>query len=129
MGYVESNLLPGESVQYSAKLHWAMYMPHVALMVVAVGFLTILIPIIRQFTTEMVATDKRVIAKEGFISRRTLEMNLHKIETIGVDQSIFGRMLGYGTVSVVGTGGTKEAFNWVANPLGFRKAVQGLSPQ
>ena len=65
----------------------------------------------------------------GLISRRTLEMNLEKVETIKVDQGIFGRILGFGTVTVVGTGGTKEAFKWMAEPLAFRRAVNQLGSQ
>ncbi len=124
--YVEGNLLPDEQIRYSAKLHWMMYVPHVILMFVLVGFVTILIPLIRQWTTEIVATNKRVIGKEGLISRRTLEMNLVKVETIGVDQGIIGRIFDFGTIVVVGTGGTREAFKWIEKPLEFRRTVQEM---
>ena len=124
--YVRDNLLPEEEIRYTAKLHWMMYVPHVILMVILVGFITILIPLIRQWTTEIVATNRRVIGKEGLISRRTVEMNLTKVETIGVDQGILGRIFNFGTIAVVGTGGTKETFRWIESPLEFRKAVQQL---
>lgn len=119
--YVDANLMKGEEVRHLAKLHWFMYVPHILLMFVLIGFFTILIPIIRQFTTEMAITNKRVIIKTGLISRTTLEMNLSKVETISVDQSIFGRIFGYGTLVIVGTGGTKEPFSQVASPMDFRK--------
>jgi len=126
MSYVESSLLAGERVIYSAKLHWVMYVPHVLLMLVLVGFVSILWPIVRQYTTELVVTNRRVIAKDGLIARRTLEMNLSKIETIGVEQTVVGRILNYGNVVVVGTGGTQEAFSGVAKPIQFRREVQSL---
>jgi len=84
-------------------------------------------PIIEKATSEFAITDKRVIVKVGLISRKTLEMNISKIETVNVNQGILGRMLGYGTVTVVGTGGTKEAFNSISSPLEFRKHFQELS--
>jgi uncharacterized membrane protein YdbT with pleckstrin-like domain len=90
-------------------------------MFIVIGFLTILMPIIRQVTTEMAITNKRVIIKTGLISRDTLEMNLDKVETILVDQSILGRIFGYGTLEIVGTGGTREPFEQVADAMTFRK--------
>jgi hypothetical protein len=33
-------------------------------------------------------------------------------------------MLGYGSITVRGTGGTSEPFSHVANPLEFRRQVQ-----
>ena len=127
MGYVESNLMPGEVVQHQAKIHWMIYVPHIFLMCIAIGFITIIGAILQVMTTEMAVTNKRVIIKTGLLSRRTLEMAVSKIETVGVDQGIFGRIFGYGTVTVRGTGGTKESFSWVADPLAFRQAVQHIS--
>jgi uncharacterized membrane protein YdbT with pleckstrin-like domain len=65
-----------------------------------------------------------VLIKIGFIQRHSLEVLLHKVEGIGVNQSIFGRILGFGTITVTGTGGTKETFDLIAAPLEFRKQVQ-----
>ena len=76
----------------------------------------------------MAVTNKRVIIKVGLISRRTAELNLNKVENIGVNQSILGRILNYGTITVVGTGGTHEQFRWVASPIEFRRAVQEYTP-
>jgi uncharacterized membrane protein YdbT with pleckstrin-like domain len=60
----------------------------------------------------------------GLFSRRTIEMNLSKVESVIVDQSIFGRLLGYGTVIVIGSGGTREPFPHITNPLIFRRRFQ-----
>ena len=82
-------------------------------------------PLVQYLTSEFAVTNKRVLVKVGFISRHTLELLLSKVETIGVDQSILGRILGYGTIVVIGTGGTREPFKAIADPLGFRHQVQG----
>ena len=72
-------------------------------------------------------TNKRIIVKTGIISRRTLEMNLNKIESVNVDQSIMGRMLGYGTITIIGTGGTRESFPDIGHAVEFRKRFQEIS--
>jgi uncharacterized membrane protein YdbT with pleckstrin-like domain len=119
--YVQSNLNTSEVVEYETNLHW----------VVLVSFSTLLtggilaIPkLIEIFTSEFAITNKRIIIKVGFISRRTLEMNLQKIESINVNQSVLGRILGYGTIVVIGSGGTKERFANISNPLEFRNQYQ-----
>jgi uncharacterized membrane protein YdbT with pleckstrin-like domain len=67
-------------------------------------------------------TNKRVLIKVGFVRRRSLEILLSKVESIGVVQSIRGRIFNYGSITVVGTGGTGEPFAGIANPLEFRRA-------
>lgn len=74
--------------------------------------------------TEMAVTNKRVIIKSGILNRKTFELLLSKVESIGVNEGVLGRMLGYGTVVVRGTGGTPEPFDRVAHPLEFRRQVQ-----
>ena len=118
--YVDSHLIKGESVVFSARLHWKIYLTPKA-------FLTLWIaPMIQQATSEFAITTKRIIIKVGLIARRTLEMNLNKIETVNVDQSILGRILNYGSITVIGTGGTREVFNNIARPMEFRKAFQEI---
>jgi uncharacterized membrane protein YdbT with pleckstrin-like domain len=79
--------------------------------------------IIVIFTTEFAVTDKRVIAKTGFIRKHTLEMLLQKIESDGINQDITGRMMNYGTVMVTGTGGIREKSTAIAAPLAVRKVI------
>lgn len=88
------------------------------------GTAAILIGMVRRNATEMGVTNHRVVIKTGLASRKTIEMLLNKIETIEVRESFFGRMLGYGTIVVIGTGGTPEPFDKVAHPLEFRSQVQ-----
>jgi hypothetical protein len=79
---------------------------------------------VRRNATEMAVTNHRVVIKLGLVGRRTIEMILNKVESIEVKESTLGRMLGYGTIVVIGTGGTLEPFQRVAHPLQFRSAVQ-----
>jgi len=80
--------------------------------------------LVRYFTSEFAVTTKRVIVKVGLFHRHTLELVLAKVETVGVDQSIPGRLFNYGTIIVTGTGGTQEPFKDIADPISFRKQVQ-----
>jgi hypothetical protein len=80
--------------------------------------------IMKRNATEMAVTDKRVIVKVGVATRKTFELLLQKVESIGVEEPVMGRMLGYGTVVVHGTGGSPEPFDKVAHPIEFRKQVQ-----
>lgn len=146
MSYVDSNLMPGETVKWRTQLHKIMFVaPSIlAIGVAIVGFwlfykgfdaiytglsviiaLIILLPTCIKYTTsEFAVTNKRVIVKIGFIQRQTMETLLQKIEAISVDQTVLGRMLNYGTISIIGTGGTKESFVNIANPLDFRRSIQ-----
>jgi uncharacterized membrane protein YdbT with pleckstrin-like domain len=80
--------------------------------------------ILKRDATEMAVTDKRLVIKVGVAGRRTLELLLQKVESIAVEESLMGRVLGYGTVIVHGTGGTPEPFDRMAHPIEFRKQVQ-----
>jgi uncharacterized membrane protein YdbT with pleckstrin-like domain len=149
MGYVDQNLLPGETVIYRAKLHPIIFASAIFFAVVGVFFLIVgsidkavsgfailgvfflavgglfgLARYVRLATSEFAITDKRVLVKVGLVRRHTLELLLAKVETIGVDQGVLGRLFDYGTIIVTGTGGTKEPFKAIANPLEFRKQVQ-----
>jgi uncharacterized membrane protein YdbT with pleckstrin-like domain len=141
MGYVESNLLPNEQVTYRARVSRIIYFWPVCLVLIAivsafegwywpasvVGVLGVILFVprwIRSVSSEFAVTNKRVLVKVGLVRRHSLELLLQKVEGIGVDQSLMGRILGYGTITVSGTGGTHEAFQTIANPLEFRRQVQ-----
>jgi uncharacterized membrane protein YdbT with pleckstrin-like domain len=92
----------------------------------ALGALAVLFwisAVLHQLGTEIAVTDRRVIYKRGFINRYTVEMNVSKIETVDVDQSFWGRLLGYGTVIVRGTGAGIEPLRMVTNPMALRSAI------
>jgi uncharacterized membrane protein YdbT with pleckstrin-like domain len=145
MAYVEKHLLPGEEIMHRGHLHKIVYLiPFIIaliFMAVAVGgfvaesyvlagaaLVLALVPLlwaqILYTSSEFAVTDKRVIIKVGFIQRRTLETLLGKVEGIEVNQGILGRVLNFGTIAVTGTGGTREEFQNIANPLEFRRQVQ-----
>jgi uncharacterized membrane protein YdbT with pleckstrin-like domain len=79
---------------------------------------------ITYITSEYAVTDKRVLMKVGFIRRVSLEIFLDKIESIHIKQNILGRILRYGSIIISGTGGSKDPFNYIPNPLEFRRQVQ-----
>ena len=116
--YIHQNLNAGEKVVHEAKCHWIIFVSLKALLTLFIA------PLIQMMTSEYAITSKRVMIKVGLISRRTVEMNLTKVESINVFQGLLGRLLGYGTIVVVGTGGTKETFDGIASPLVFRKKFQ-----
>lgn len=88
------------------------------------GIVVMLVGMVRRNATEMAVTNRRVVIKTGLASRKTIEMLLSKVESIEVKETAFGRMLGYGAIVVIGTGGTPEPFQKVAHPLEFRSQVQ-----
>jgi uncharacterized membrane protein YdbT with pleckstrin-like domain len=92
--------------------------------VAGVGLLAFLPPLIRYLTSEYAVTNKRVIVKLGLVQRDSSETLLSKVEAIMVDQTIPGRMLNFGTITITGTGGTKESFPRIAAPMEFRRQVQ-----
>ena len=95
-----------------------------AAMAVIAGSLLTLYGTMKRNATEMVVTNKRVIVKTGILTRKTFEMLLSRIESIGVEEPMWGRMLGYGTVTLRGVGGTPDEFDLIARPLEFRSHVQ-----
>jgi uncharacterized membrane protein YdbT with pleckstrin-like domain len=143
MSYVDSNLLPGESVTFRTTLHWWVIVRPLVLLVLAWKFSGGLVATASLFvvpgvafaalgfmdkaTAEFAVTNKRVILKTGVLRRRTLDVHLGKIEGLGVEQGLFARLLGFGTLVVGGTGGTKQPFRNIASALEFRRAVQLLS--
>jgi hypothetical protein len=76
-----------------------------------------------RWITEIAVTDLRVIYKRGFIKRDTVEMNMDKIETVEVTQSILGRLLGYGSIHVLGTGHGLEHLHRIADPVLLRNSI------
>ncbi len=118
--YVNNHLIRDESVAFETRLHWITFLTLKSLLT-----LTIKAWFDRWFS-EFVITNRRIIIKTGIIGRETFEMNLSKIESVNVDQSIMGRILNYESITIIGSGGTKETFHKIAKPLAFRKAFQEL---
>lgn len=153
MGYVEKILQPNERVAYIAKLHWMIYLKswfHLFLALVVLSLLSLdivmqdmyrygvlaiggllllssffefLKSFIKQLTTEIAVTDKRVIRKIGLIARETEEMNINQVESVEVNQSVLARLLNYGTIQVNGTGHGMDRIAYVRDPLGLRSSI------
>ena len=115
-------VLAGRVASDNATEHQAMMIGGAALLVIALFF--ILRGIVERNATEMTVTNKRVFVKTGLAARRTIELLLSRVESIGVEESAMGRMMGFGSVTIHGTGGTPEVFHKIAHPLEFRTAVQ-----
>jgi uncharacterized membrane protein YdbT with pleckstrin-like domain len=103
---------------YVGPLRW------VAAACIVVAAIVFGVGLIRRNATEMAVTNKRVIVKTGLADRRTIELLLTRIESIAVEEPAMGRLLGYGTVIVRGTGGTPEIFPQISHPLQLREQVQ-----
>ena len=86
--------------------------------------IVVILGLLRRNTTEMAVTTRRVVIKTGLAARKTIEMLLNKVESIELSETAGGRMLGYGTIVLIGTGGTSEPFHKIAHPLEFRSQVQ-----
>ena len=151
MSYVKSVLQADEQIRYVTNIHWIIYIPGVALLVVAAlvyGFalredggralwitiagvlaalaaLTLFQAWFRRFTTEIAVTNRRIIYKRGFIRRDTIEMQMDKVESVDVQQSVGGRILGYGDILIRGVGVGIEPLKNIDSPIEFRNHVTG----
>ena len=102
---------------------WSSYNLITVLLIVAAIY-WFLDALIFYYSSEYGITNKRVVMKTGWIRRHSLEIMVEKVEGVLVDQSVMGRVLGYGIITIIGTGGTKDRFTYIPDPLSFRKVVQ-----
>ena len=140
--YIDYILQPGETVTYTTTLHWVVHLPLAAglhrldggwrsrsgLAIGRNGLRAVwswsgLQRVVRRWTTEIDVTDRRIVYKRGFIRRHTVEMNMDKVESVDVDQSILGLPLNYGDITIRGTGVGIEPLHNIASPLEFRNQV------
>ena len=124
--YVDSVLISVETVLHRGRVSLWPHAPKTILGILmlplfGLGLILLLWVFVIYKTTEIAITNKRVIAKFGFIGRRTVEINLQKIESIQVDQNVLGRVLRYGTVDIAGAGTPSLTVPGIADPLQFRK--------
>ncbi|HEY5208470.1 MAG TPA: PH domain-containing protein [Stellaceae bacterium] len=89
----------------------------------AIGGLSLIEAWWRRYTTEVTVTDTRIIYKRGFIRRHSFEMNMNKVESVHVNQSVFGRLFDYGDIVIRGTGSSFEPLRQIARPIEFRSFV------
>jgi membrane protein YdbS with pleckstrin-like domain len=149
MAYYTKVLQPEETVKAVGRLHWSIYGRAIVVLLLAVavlafaesltdpewqryaqmasgvvallGLLLLIAAWIRRKSTEIVVTDRRVILNQGLLRRHTMEMNM--IEMVDVKQSLWGRIWGYGTVEIRGTGADIEPLVGIGSPLAIRNAI------
>jgi uncharacterized membrane protein YdbT with pleckstrin-like domain len=148
VGYIEQSLTPDEQITLRGNLSRAMFVAPIvftllgiivfvavwnlkgfisigciAILVFLGGLASLLRAVITYTTTEFAVTNKRIIAKTGFLRHRSLELILTKVESIEVNQTMLERIFDYGVIVVIGTGSTKESFPNIASPMEFRKQI------
>lgn len=152
MKYYQKVMRPDETLAFHTSVHWMVYWPALLFVLLAIAayavsvalglqgreetacnaaaivfavlaLVAFLRALLRRITTEVVVTNHRVIFKRGLFSRHTAEMNVSKIESVDVEQTIWGRVFGYGNVIIRGTGGTFEPLIGIASPLRLRNAI------
>jgi uncharacterized membrane protein YdbT with pleckstrin-like domain len=148
MSYVERVLQPGEQVRHISSIHWIGYWPGVAVALLAVAaywfgdtrllpkfwlytsYALALVAVVlligewyRWWITEIAVTNRRVIYKKGLVRLQTNEMNMDKVESVQVSQSVLGRMFDFGTVRILGTGEGFEALQTIAGPIKLRNSI------
>jgi uncharacterized membrane protein YdbT with pleckstrin-like domain len=125
LSYIDDSLIPGETLIHRARVSWWSQFPLVFLgvltLVVVVGLVFLAIAWVRVRSTELAITNRRVIAKFGFIKRHTVEINLEKVEALKVEQGLWGRFLNFGTVFISGAGTSVAPIANIADPLVFRR--------
>ena len=149
MSYISSILEPGEQIRYHTTVSWTIYTPAILLAILAIAslaaaagapalafaawFAAAVLALaalaawirawFRRWTTEIAVTDRRIILKRGLIRRHTVEMNMQKVESVDVDQTLIGRLFNYGNVSIRGTGSSFETLKMIDSPLKLRTTV------
>ena len=147
MSYVDKILEPGETVRYRTTISWTVYSQGAVvglaalacaylgfkdgagwLLVVsgalaAIALVALVFAQLKRATTEIAVTDRRIVFKRGLIRRHTVEMNMQKVESVDVDQTLLGRMFDYGDVTVRGVGSTFERLDFIDAPLRLRSTV------
>lgn len=157
MRYVDHVLQPGETIRVVTTVSWAGYLPGLFLWIIALvlvvyiapgsqasaalsvgGWIAVAAPFAvgtvllvkhwwHRWTTEVAVTDRRIIYKTGFINRHTVEMNMDKVVRVDVTQSILGRLLNYGDITIEGAGENPMApLRTINAPLDFRNHVTAV---
>jgi uncharacterized membrane protein YdbT with pleckstrin-like domain len=150
MSYIAEVLQPGEVIRYETTLSWTVYLTGILLLVLALvvyliwpqesyrfvelvllailivaGLISLAYGWFKRWTTEIAVTDRRVTYKKGFIARSSIEMHMDKVESVDVKQSVLGRILNYGDVTIRGTGDTWDPLPRVDSPLELRNHITG----
>jgi uncharacterized membrane protein YdbT with pleckstrin-like domain len=140
MGYIEKRLMNDETILYRAKISWKVLIWPIVMIIFLIwvsskihplaAFFAVILSIYFIFqvvliilTTEFALTNRRIIGKKGILHQHSMEILLNKVESIAVEQPLVGRIFDFGTVTVIGSGGTPESFKSIDNPMELRKQV------
>ena len=153
MSYVDAALLPGEAIVFRTRLHRVVLLRPVVLATLGLGAAAALVFVLKgpwylvaaafvacgawvgaacvtRASSEFAVTSQRIIAKTGFLRVASLEMQLSKVEAVSTNQGLLGRLFGYGTVVVIGTGGTQQTLGLLASPMEFARHIQAaIAPE
>lgn len=146
MGYIETKLNKGEQILLQTELHPVIFiMPFVVVAagvlvinmakqisfnhkyayigVAVIGLFFFVSEAVRYMTSVYGITTERIIARTGVLKLRIVEMPLEKIETVEVNQTFLGQMLGYGAITITGTGGAREMLSDLRAPGQYKDAI------
>ena len=146
--YVEGSLVAGEQVLYTGHISkWSVWghmlltalflvaaaaliaIPIAGVIALLIAILLAVITYVKLHTTELAITNKRLVAKFGLISRSTVELNINKVESIQVHQTVWGRLFNYGSLVIAGGGNPQAPIDGISDPVGFRKAFMQAQDQ
>ena len=125
MSYIDDSLIEGEVLVHRARVSWwsqfGLVLLGIVTLIVVVGLVFLIWAWIRVRSTELAITNRRIIAKFGFVKRHTVEINLEKVESLRVEQGVWGRILNFGTIFISGSGSSVAPIPDIADPLVFRR--------
>jgi uncharacterized membrane protein YdbT with pleckstrin-like domain len=95
------------------------------LVAVAVGVLILLWWYLQCKSTKLEADTNTVMLERGLLSKERIELDIDKIRTVKVFQSLFNRMFGVGRISVYTSGDVPEfEIDGMPDPHRFRELVK-----
>ena len=125
MSYIDDSLIAGERIIHRARVSWwsqfGLVLIGILTLIIVIGLGFLVVAWVRVRSTEIAITNRRVIAKFGFVKRHTVEINLDKVEALKVEQGFLGRVLNYGTIFISGAGTSVAPMPNIADPLVFRR--------
>jgi uncharacterized membrane protein YdbT with pleckstrin-like domain len=127
MSYLDESLAPGERIVARFALHWTAkgrLILGIVLIPLVIGIFITIYEWLRLRGIELAVTSQRVVYKTGIVGRETEEIRLSALETVDLQQSTWGRLLGFGNVRVTGRGESSLVFTRVADPVAVKRAIE-----
>ncbi len=151
--YIKRSLEPGEDIVYNGRLHWSYifaynawstilalgaialavynllrseslpWLYYIALAMLVIALILWCAGRIVRTRSEFAVTATRFIQKDGILSVNMTEIPLYKVETVNYRQTFFQRIIGTGSIELVGSGGTSHSISHVESPMEVRRAI------